>query len=92
MKEQRIVLSSAKDQMKNAGLEWNLSKSKALIIKRGKVDTTQEYLELQDGTQMECLKSEDIYKFLGVPECELHRIDHVADNQKKVVKQRANVI
>ena len=63
-----------------------------LHITRGKVDRSYEDMVLEDGTIIKCLKSEEGYKFLGVPENNLHRVDNIMDRLKKLVSQRASVI
>ena len=49
-------------------------------------------IELNDGTKIKALKNEESYKFLGVPESELHDVDNIVQKLKKVVQQRTNVI
>ena len=45
-----------------------------------------------DGSKIECLKSEDRYKFLGVPENDKHDVENIISGLRQVIKQRANVI
>ena len=77
------VLSEVKSKMEDGGLEWNSKKCNVISIKRGKLDTTQSEIILNDGTKIGCLKSEDQYKFLGVPENVLHGVDNVTAGLKK---------
>ena len=65
---------------------------KVQSAKRGEVDETEKYLTLIDGSKIECLNSEDRYKFLGVPENKEHDIVNIVSSIKKVIKQRARVI
>ena len=51
-------------------------------IIRGKVDSVTKDLTLQDGTVVKCLENEDVYKILGVPECELHNVKNLMENLK----------
>ena len=61
-------------------------------MKRGKIDLSFEEIVLNDGTVIKCLTDEDLYKFLGVPENEVHDVGNIVEKIKKVVKQRMNVI
>ena len=86
------MLSLSKEKMKDIGLEWNEKKSKYLIIKRGEVDVTQGDLKLQDGSKIKSLKNEEVYKFLGIPENEVHDITNIVDSLMDLIKKRASVI
>ena len=58
---QRNLLSDIKEKMKDAGLLWNSAKCKVINIKRGVIDESQKIMELNDGTKLECLDSEQRY-------------------------------
>ena len=75
--EQRCVISDTRSRISDAGLEWNIKKYKVLNMKRGKVDESEKYLTLMDGSKIECLNSEDRYKFLGVPENKEHNVEDI---------------
>ena len=47
---------------------------------------------LSDDTKIKCLKSEELYKFLGVPENVLHDVGAIVKKLKTVIQQRTNVI
>ena len=81
-----------KRKMKDGGLEWNRLKSKIIVIKKGVIDTSLEECVLDDGTKIECLNSEQKYKFLGVPENILHKVDDLVTGLREVIAKRANII
>ena len=86
------ILSAIKEKMEDAGLFWNAKKCNVIILKRGKIDLTCDEIVLDDGTKIKCLKDEDLYKFLGVPENDIHDVDDIVTKMKKVVKQRTSVV
>ena len=90
--ELRKMMSHTKTLMGDAGLEWNVKKTKVLNIKRGVIDTTKDKLILNDDTAVEYLKNEEIYKFLGVPEKDLHDVANLVENLKSNIKKRASVV
>ena len=47
---------------------------------------------LLDGTNVEYLQSEQDYKFLGVPENNLHNVENIIESLTKLIRQRTNVI
>ena len=91
-KEMCNMLSEVKEKMHDAGLNWNNKKCKAIEIRRGKLDTSQKELVLLDGTKVEYLQSEQDYKFLGVPENNLHNFENIIESLTKLIRQRTNVI
>ncbi len=92
VKEMIKMLSDIKKKMMDSGMEWNAKKCNVIIIVKGKLDTTTEEIVLEDGTKIKCLKSEDLYKFLGVPENVMHDVDDIVATLKKTVRQRSCVI
>ena len=90
--EQRNVLSDIKDKMGDASLLWNDKKCKVINIKRGSIDTSISDMVLPDGTKLECLKLEQTYKFLGVPENELHAIGSLVESLRRTISQRTSII
>ena len=90
--ELKNVLNDTKIKMKDSGLEWNSKKCKSINIERGQIDVSKEHLVLNDDTKIACLKSNDLYKFLGIPENILHDTSDIVKNMKEVIKQRTNVI
>ena len=90
--EQKKMMSHAKTLMSDAGLEWNVKKTKVLNIRKGKVDSVTKDLTLQDGTVVKCLENEDVYRFLGVPESELHDVKNLVENLKSKITKRTSVI
>lgn len=89
---QKEMMSHAKKIMKDAGLEWNVKKSKVLHIKRGIVDTSEGDLILNDGSVIKCLENEEVYKFLGIPENELQKVGNLVEDLKLMVKRRASIV
>ena len=90
--KQKQKMSHAKRIMKDAGLEWNIKKSKVLNIKSGRVDTSEGDLILTDGSVLKCLEDEELYKFLGIPENELHNVKNIVESLQEVVRKRCNVV
>ena len=86
------LMSDTKGKMSDAGLDWNAKKCNVINIVRGLLDVSTEEVVLNDGTIVKCLKSEDLYKFLGIPENVEHDIDDIVKNSKTSVRQRTNVI
>ena len=86
------MMSDIKKKMLDGGLDWNAKKCNVINIKRGKLDMSTEEIVLDDGTKVKCLKSEENYKFLGVPENLLHDVDDIVKKLKVTVQQRARVI
>ena len=86
------MLSEIKSKMADGSLEWNAKKCNVLCMKRGKIDKSLEEVILKDEMKIKCLKSDENYKFLGVPENVLHDVDDIVSRLKLVVKQRASVI
>ena len=86
------LMSDTKGKMSDAGLDWNAKKCNVINIVRGLLDLSTEEVVLNDGTIVKCLKSEDLYKFLGIPENVEHDIDDIVKNSKTSVRQRTNVI
>ena len=85
------LMSEIKKKMSDGGLEWNAKKCNVLNIIRGRIDKTTVEVVLYDGTKVKCLKLEELYKFLGVPENELHDVENIVEKSKKTVQQRTNV-
>ena len=85
------MLSEVKSKMADGSLEWNEKKCNVINIKKGKIELSDEEILLGDETKIKCLKSEDLYKFLGVPENVLHDVEDIVKKLKIDVKQRANV-
>ena len=75
----------------NCGLEWNPSKCKGCLLKRGKFSEYED-LVLYDGTKMKCLEEGDTYKFMGVYQNIKLDKDRLESSLLKMVKQRAHVI
>ena len=86
------LMSDTKGKMSDAGLDWNAKKCNVINIVRGLLDLSTEEVVLNDGTIVKCLKSEDLYKFLGIPENVEHDIDDIVKNSKTSVRQRTNVV
>ncbi len=87
-----ILMSDTKAKMSDAGLEWNAKKCNILLMKNGEIDLSTKVVTLNDDTKIDCLSSEDLYKFLGIPENVLHDVEDIVKRLKKVVQQRTNVV
>ena len=92
LKDMINILSDIKEKMEDAGLKWNAAKCNVMTLKRGKIDPAYESIQLNDGTVVKTIKNTETYKFLGVPENEMHDVDNIVDKLKKKVKQRTSVI
>ena len=90
--ELKIVLNDIKIKMEDSGLKWNSKKCKIINIRRGIIDVSKEHVVLNEDTKVQCLKSDEVYKFLGIPENVVHDISTIVEGLKKVIKKRTNVI
>ena len=77
--------------MKDAGLLWNAKKCKIMAIKRGKLAFIDD-LTLSDGSIIKCLKKDETYEFMGIPQW--LKMDDIAlgGDLLKIVKQRSHII
>ena len=91
-KNQMQKLSHAKTIMKDAGLDWNIKKSKVLTIKSGTVDKTAGDLTIMDGSKLKCLENGEMYKFLGIPENEIHNTKNIVKSLQDLIRERGNVV
>ena len=80
-----------KSVMKDAGLQWNMKKCASVHIVRGKLIETDDMV-LGDGTKIKSLKHVDTYKFLGVPESNLHSVTTLFEKLRKVISQKSSVV
>ena len=85
------MMDQIKSKMEDGELQNSL-KSKIINLKREIIDESHDEVILKDGSKIECLKSEQKYKILGVPENVLHDTNNLITGLKKVVKQRSNVV
>ena len=85
-------MSHIKQIMLDAGLEWNMKKTKVLNLKRGVVDISDGDLILADGAKIQNLASGSVYKFLGILENEMHDVDKLLENIKTTIVKRASVV
>ena len=86
---QKKKMSHAMNIMIDAGLEWNIKKSKVLSITNGIVNLTEGDLTLIDGTKLKCLENEELYKFLGIPENELHNVDKIVESIYDLLRKQS---
>ena len=86
-----ILMSEIKKKMLDAGFDWNAKKCNVLNMIRGRIDELTDEVVLDDGTKVKCLKKEDLYKFLGIPENESHDVEDIVEKSKITVQQRTNV-
>ena len=77
--------------MKHAGLEWNMKKCASVHIKKG-VMLEIEDIKLHDDTTVKSLKNTETYKFLGVPESNLHEVLTLFEKVKKAVSQHSSIV
>ena len=91
-KSQCITMSHAKSIMQDAGLTWNVKKTKVANIKRGIADISESHLQLNDASLIPYLESEDSYKFLGILEHQMHDTHILMSKMKEIMVKRANVV
>lgn len=89
---QRTSLESLREMMKHAGLEWNEKKCKVLHIRRGVLKPETGDIVMSDGFTLKSLNHEESYRFLGVPESNLHNLESLVESITKRIHQRANVV
>ena len=87
----KFVLNFIKSCMGDAGLYWNDKKCKFIGMRRGKYEEC-ENLTLSGGDIIKCLKEDESYEFLGVPQCVKMNVSELSKQLLKVVKQRAYII
>ena len=91
MKELIEALDAIKPIMKNGGLEWNMKKCCSIHIKKGILMETED-ITLTDGTKIASLKDKEIYKFLGVPESNLHETSTILETLNTRITQSSSVV
>ena len=47
---------------------------------------------MNDGSKLETLKDEEIYKFLGIPEREKHDVQNIVESLLSMIQKRANIV
>ena len=85
------VLSDTKSQMMDAGLLWREVKCAVLHLKRGKVVDKDGDIRLDEEITLKCLENQP-YKFLGMPETDIHNTDKLMQLLIENISQRTNVI
>ena len=85
------VLSDTKFQMIDAGLVWREVKCAVLHLKGGKVVDKDEDIRLDEEITLKCLENQP-YKFLGMPETDIHNTDKLIQLLIENISQRTNVI
>ena len=85
------VLSDIKSQMMAAGLVWRDVECAALHLKRGKVADKDGDIRLDEKITLKCLENQP-YKFLGMPEANIHNTDKLIQLLIKTISQRTNII
>ena len=77
--------------MQDAGLLWNPKKCKYTALKRGKY-CHHEDITLNNGDVIKCLKEDDRYEFMGVPQNAKIDSKQLGEDMLKVVEQRSHII
>ena len=85
------VLSDTKSQITDAGLVWRGVKYAVLHLKREKVVDKDGDIRLNEEMILKCLETQP-YKFLEMPETDIHNTDKLIQLFIKNVSQRSNVI
>ena len=85
------LLNTIRTRMEDAGLYWNAKKCKFMAMKAGKFVSWDD-IRLTDGSIIKCLKPDENYEFMGVPQ--RVKMDDVvlAEDLMKAVKQRSHII
>lgn len=86
------VMSDVKQQMEDAGLEWNEKKCSVVHMKRGKLQSTGGDILIDDDMLVKALVNGEFYKFLGVPEADRQEVDKFMQRLTKELTQRVSVI
>ena len=85
------VLSDTKSQMMDAGLVWRDAKCAVLHLKRGKVVEKDGDNRLNEEITLKCLENQP-YKFLGMPETDIHNTDKLIQLLNETISQGTDVI
>ena len=85
------VLSDTKSEMMDAGLVWREVKCAVLHLTRGKVVDKDGDIRLDEEITLKCLENQP-YKFLGMPETDIHNTDKLIQLLIENISQRTNVI
>ena len=88
----RNILGALRGWMRQAGLEWNEPKCAVIHLIHGMFCSDDGDVVLEDGFTLKCLPSESTYKFLGVPEADVHDIPNLTSKLFKAISQRAAVV
>ena len=81
------VLSETKSQMMDAGLVWREVKCAVLHLKRGKVVDKDGDIRLDEEITLKCLENQP-YKFLEMPETDIHNTDKLIQLLIENISQR----
>ena len=91
LRKLKQMLNILQNYMKDAGLMWNSKKCKFMALKRGKF-YVHEDITLQSGDVIKCLKNDENYEFMGVPQHAKMDDVELGNALLKKVKQRSHVI
>ena len=91
LKEMISEMNVIKGAMIDAGLIWNVSKSKVLGVQPGKFIDCGD-VTLRDGTVVESLKEKESYKYMGVQQSTKNEVDLIDEKALKKIKQRAHIV
>ena len=85
------VLSDTKSQRMDSALVWENVKCAVLHLKKGKVVDKDGDIRLNEKIILKCLEIQP-YKFLGMPETDIHNTDKLIQPLIENISQRTNVI
>ena len=91
LKEMVSEMNVIKGAMIDAGLIWNVSKSKVLGVQRGKFIDCGD-VTLRDGTVVESLKENESYNYMGVQQSTKNEVDLIQEKVLKKIKQRTHIV
>ena len=86
-----FMLNLIKKYMKDAGLEWNPKKCKFFALIRGHYRFYDD-ITLDDGDVIKCLKENENYEFLGVPQHTKIDAETLQKEILKTVQKRSHII
>ncbi len=73
-------------------MDSNVKKTQVMNEKEGIVDHSSQHLELQDSSKIPFLEPENLYKFLGILQHEMHNTTVLIKKVKETIEKRANIV
>ena len=84
------ILNLLEKYMQDAGLLWNEKKCKFVAMQKGKFKCVDN-ITLESGRVIKCLKEDERYEFMGVPQSLKMDASMLANDLLKSIKQRSHV-